>query len=142
MNATKGEAVRIGKLTRMVAVSLVLMAASVTSLGCGACGGACAAPAKKQVEHPKEATAPALVLCGKCGQLKGSGECCAKDAVKCKGCGLAKGSPGCCKVTKGKDATLCAKCGEIKGSKICCAKDAVKSKECGLAKGSPGCCKI
>ena len=82
-----------------------------------------------------------VVLCGKCGQIKGTSECCAKDGKKCGKCGLAKGAPGCCKIEKGKDATLCSGCGQVKGSEECCAKEAAKCKKCGLHKGSPGCCK-
>ncbi len=85
-----------------------------------------------------------VVLCKKCGQIKGSDVCCKKDQKKCTKCKLVKGSPGCCKIpkdTKG-DVVLCQKCGEIKGSDECCKADAKKCKKCGLVKGSPGCCKI
>jgi len=88
------------------------------------------------------------MLCGKCGQLKGTEECCMKDAVTCKDCGMAKGSPGCCNMPEvgkdeaGKDVELCSKCGEIKGSDDCCAKEMLQCKKCGLAEGSPGCCNI
>ncbi|MFH1312496.1 MAG: hypothetical protein ABIJ00_04645 [Candidatus Eisenbacteria bacterium] len=83
------------------------------------------------------------ILCGKCGQLKGTEECCMKDAVRCKDCGMAKGSPGCCIMPEaGKDVDLCTKCGEIKGSDDCCGKDMQHCKKCGLAKDSPGCCNI
>ncbi len=88
-------------------------------------------------------TTDETVLCGKCGEIKGSDACCKTDAPKCDKCGLTKGSPGCCKMPAGgEDAELCAKCGEIKGSDACCAKDAVKCEKCGLTKGSPGCCKM
>ncbi len=82
------------------------------------------------------------VLCGACGQIKGSDVCCAADAATCAKCGLVKGSPGCCKIEKGTDVKLCTACGQIKGSDVCCAADAEKCAKCGLAKGSPGCCKI
>ncbi len=88
------------------------------------------------------------MLCGKCGQLKGTEECCMKDAVTCKSCGMAKGSPGCCNMPEvgkdeaGKDVELCTKCGEIKGSDDCCGKEMLQCKKCGLAEGSPGCCSI
>ena len=36
-----------------------------------------------------------IVLCGQCGQIKGSGVCCVKDAKMC-GCGAHSGSPACC----------------------------------------------
>lgn len=87
-----------------------------------------------------------LVVCAKCGEIKGGKKCCAKNAVKCEGCGLIKGSIGCCKdlkpLKKGEDVVICEKCGVQKGMKACCAKDAVKCAKCGLTKGSPGCCKI
>ncbi len=35
-------------------------------------------------------------LCGDCGQVSASAECCAPDAEECSDCGKAKGSPGCC----------------------------------------------
>ena len=80
------------------------------------------------------------MLCGKCGQVKGTEECCMKDAVMCKACGMAKGSPGCCNLPEaGKDVELCTKCGEIKASDDCCRKDMHQCKKCGLAKDSPGC---
>lgn len=86
------------------------------------------------------------VVCPKCGEIKGTKKCCAKDAVKCKGCSLTKGSIGCCKnlkpAGKEKDVILCPKCGQVKKSSSCCAKDAVKCTKCGLTKGSPGCCKL
>jgi len=91
-----------------------------------------------------EGTAPPadVVLCGKCGQVKGSEICCLENAAFCAECALAKGSPGCCKITKGADVTLCAKCGQVKDSEACCDPDAAVCKKCGLAKGSPGCCTI
>ena len=74
------------------------------------------------------------VICGKCGEIKGTEACCDKDAAVCTECGLIKGSPGCCKIQKGKDAEMCAKCDQIKGSAECTG--ACKSKEVGQ-----GCCK-
>ena len=82
-----------------------------------------------------------IVLCGMCGEVKGSDGCCSEDADACEGCGLIKGSPGCCKMTKGTDAKLCPKCGEIGGSEACCNADAERCDKCNLIKGSPGCCK-
>ena len=35
-----------------------------------------------------------LLLCGGCGQIKGSDVCCAEDAKVCDKCGLVAGSPG------------------------------------------------
>jgi hypothetical protein len=36
-------------------------------------------------------------LCDKCGDEKGTEQCCAVDAEKCDSCSKNKGSPGCCK---------------------------------------------
>jgi hypothetical protein len=36
-------------------------------------------------------------LCGGCGEVKASDECCAEGKKKCNSCGKNKGSPGCCK---------------------------------------------
>ncbi len=46
---------------------------------------------KKAVEIPAEC------LCPKCGQIKGTEQCCQANAVKCPKCNLDKGSPGCCR---------------------------------------------
>jgi hypothetical protein len=81
------------------------------------------------------------LLCGKCGEIKGTDKCCDPNAQKCE-CGLIHGSPGCCKIEKGDDVKLCTHCGQIKGTDNCCAKDAKSCSSCGLHKGSPGCCKI
>lgn len=86
-----------------------------------------------------------LVVCSKCGGIKGTAECCKPNAKKCPGCGLNKGSIGCCKDLKpptGKqELTLCPKCGEIKGTAQCCKPNAKKCGVCGLNRGSIGCCK-
>jgi len=98
--------------------------------------------AKIAAGSQKAADVPPIV-CGRCGQIKGTEECCMKDAVKCKTCGMTEGSPGCCRLPEaGKDAEPCTKCGEIRGSANCCDKDMQQCKKCGLAKGSPGCCRI
>jgi hypothetical protein len=39
--------------------------------------------------------ATAQTLCGDCGQVKGTTECCDAKAERCD-CGMIKGSPGCC----------------------------------------------
>ncbi len=84
----------------------------------------------------------AVFLCGDCGQIKGSDDCCAEGAETCEKCGLATGAPGCCKIKKGTNVELCTACGQIKGSDACCAEGAETCAKCSLAKGSPGCCKI
>jgi len=87
-----------------------------------------------------------LVVCSKCGEIKGSILCCKPGATKCLTCGLNKGSIGCCKNLKpagdSQDVVICAKCGEIKGSAICCKPGVEKCSKCNLNKGAPGCCKI
>lgn len=81
-----------------------------------------------------------IVLCGHCGEVKGSTNCCKADAPKCGSCKLQKGSPGCCAMEKGKDVTLCSHCGEIAGGEKCCKMEGrEKCSQCGLFKGSPGC---
>jgi hypothetical protein len=86
-----------------------------------------------------------LSVCKKCGDIKGTKQCCAKGAAKCAGCGLNKGSVGCCKHLKPaageKEVLICGKCGEVKGTKKCCAKGAKKCTKCKLNKGSVACCK-
>jgi hypothetical protein len=66
--------------------------------------------------------APAM-LCGGCGEIKGSDSCC-EEAPTCDSCGLHAGSLGCCKMEKGTDVKLCD-CGAPAGSDACkenCAK--------------------
>jgi len=84
----------------------------------------------------------AIVLCSKCGQVKGSDKCCKAGAAVCGKCGLHAGSPGCCKIPKDakKPYTVCASCGQIKGTSLCCKAGAKKCAKCGMHAGSPGCC--
>ena len=102
-------------------------------------------PSAEAEQAQQAPAAKDVVICGECGQIKGSETCCKPDQPHCQKCGLVKGSPGCCKLPEGTegDVALCAKCGFIKGSEECC-KDtaALKCSSCGLVKGSPGCCKI
>ena len=107
-----------------------------------------AEPAKyvKKVLANGEKPESRIVVCAKCGEIKGTKKCCAKDASKCAGCGLNKGSAGCCKhlkPAKGEtEIVLCAKCGQVKGTSKCCAAGAAKCGKCKLAKGAPGCCRL
>jgi hypothetical protein len=41
--------------------------------------------------------ADAKAICDKCGDEKGTENCCKADAEKCEKCEKNKGSPGCCK---------------------------------------------
>ena len=78
-----------------------------------------------------------IVLCGKCGDVKGTDTCCKSD-VRC-GCGFIKGTAACCKTEHtGEDMTLCG-CGQVKGTDLCCT-DQEKCSKCDKHKGSPGCC--
>jgi len=86
------------------------------------------------------------VICPKCGQVKGSSDCCKAGQATCQKCGLAKGSPGCCKVEKGttESAELCLACGNIKGSQECganCRTPKASCPGCHRVRGSAGCCK-
>jgi hypothetical protein len=87
-----------------------------------------------------------LALCPKCGEIKGTAKCCAKDVKKCSKCGLNEGSVGCCKdfkpPEKGEDILICPKCGEQMGAKHKCDLKAEKCPKCGLDKGAPACCKL
>ena len=51
------------------------------SAGCGTCGSG--------------AKASATASCAKCGEAKGSANCCKQGVAKCAKCGLNAGSPGC-----------------------------------------------
>lgn len=99
--------------------------------------------AASETKKDASATEP-LVLCGKCGQVKGGDQCCKADSQKCAKCGWTKSSPACCKITRVEnqdDVTLCRKCGEVSGSDKCCKLEGrTKCAQCGLLKGAPGCC--
>jgi len=119
-----------------------------------ACSTGCAELVKKDpAKHVKELEKYGItldkspvVLCQKCGEIKGSTKCRKIEGrIKCEKCGLLKGSVGCCKIPKDAKApvTLCATCGEIKGSAKCCKIEGrTKCEKCGLLKGSVGCCKL
>jgi hypothetical protein len=88
-------------------------------------------------------TVATTILCGKCGEEKGSTVCCAKDAETCA-CGMHKGTPLCC-VKLADDAAgkdLCKTCGHVAETKHVCDKDCATCFDCGLHKGSPACCKL
>ena len=56
---------------------------------------------KLEAEGVTLAETPAL--CAKCGDFKGSDECCVLEGrTLCPKCGLLKGSPGCCKLPAAK----------------------------------------
>jgi len=116
---------------------------------CGGCLARIKADSKKHIQKivdQGETPERLLVVCPKCGEIKGSEKCCAPDAKKCGVCKLNKGSPACCKGLKPakgeKDIILCGKCGEVKGTDKCCRADAPKCAKCGPNKGAPACCKL
>lgn len=91
-------------------------------------------------------TEKVAAICPKCGQIKGSADCCKPGQATCPKCGLVKGSPGCCKVEKGttEPVELCLACGNIKGSQECganCGTPKASCLKCRRVNGSPGCCK-
>lgn len=99
---------------------------------------------KQSQKDIKDVPAKAVMLCSKCGEIKGTNNCCNADAKKCTQCKLNAGSPACCKgidFSQG-DVELCTHCGQVKGSDKCCVADAEKCSKCGLTKGSPGCCTL
>jgi len=88
-------------------------------------------------------TVAATILCGKCGEAKGSAACCAADAEVCA-CGKHKGSALCC-VELSADAAgkdICKSCGHVAEADHTCDASCEKCAECGLHKGSPACCKL
>ncbi len=68
-------------------------------LGVFLCSNGCKKSGKES-SNDEEAGRTTVLLCVKCGQIKGSELCCKPDQVKCPKCGLVKGSPGCCKIPK------------------------------------------
>ncbi|MFH1748279.1 MAG: hypothetical protein ABIG44_14695 [Planctomycetota bacterium] len=81
-----------------------------------------------------------LAVCSKCGDLKGTAECCNPDAKKCSECGLNKGSIGCCKDLKAaacqKNSATCPKGSAANCTAQCSAADAKKCSGCTAKKGS------
>ncbi|MDF1839494.1 MAG: hypothetical protein P1V35_16620 [Planctomycetota bacterium] len=128
-------------LTPILSIFVLLMSFSCATLDRDCSSGECPATAAAQCPasaqsccdadgkcktdcKSADAASSGIMLCGGCGQVKGSPDCCLDGAEKCSGCSLDKGAPGCCKMEKGKDAKVCG-CGEIAGSDACktkCAK--------------------
>jgi hypothetical protein len=138
---------RSGMMKKLLSIVAIFGLASVWSAGCqksplqsDASTGAADSTVGTQPAIGSEEHAH-LMLCGHCGQVKGTDECCKDGAEKCAACSLAKGSPGCCKIPAGTDVALCEKCGHIAKTEACCQEGAETCEKCGLAKGSPGCCK-
>ena len=103
----------------------------------------CGEPEAVGIPHTHNPDAE-VTLCGLCGEVKGSENCCQEGATLCPICGLHKGAILCCStaINGRRDVVLCRKCGEVAFSKKCCQVGAAACPKCGLHKGSPGCCKI
>ncbi len=79
----------MGRLATLLAAGLMIL---MVQTGCQH------QPEQPASEPAKASSADDAVLCGKCGFVKGSDECCKVEGKeKCPKCGLIKGSPGCCK---------------------------------------------
>ena len=106
----------------------------------------CSEPAPAGIPHTHNPAAE-ITLCGLCGEVKGSEQCCKEGVAACPNCGLHKGSVLCCStaISGIRDIVLCRKCGEVVFGKKCCESGVTgvaACPKCGLHKGSPGCCKI
>ena len=131
----------------------LLLVALFLATGCGAPAGSgteekkpdantTGAAGSKASGNTSTQPVSATILCGKCGEQKGTEKCC-HDAETCA-CGKHKGSPLCCKQlpedAAGKD--ICGGCGQIAASDHQCDPSATKCVKCGLDQGSPACCKL
>ena len=131
-----------------VVTTALLLSVQSVSANCGSCEG----DAKQNIESAKAATQQSAEkaadvkvqkLCLKCGQIKGSEECCKPGQKLCKSCGLVKGSPGCCKIPKdAKKAYYCPKTKKVVTSKADCpylkGKAAKKVQaDCSTSSGCP-----
>lgn len=134
-----------------VCLAIVLCVTLVGSASAQACCGAkekvknasekVASVADKSIKDVKKDIVP-VILCGKCGEVKGSDKCCVKGAIKCKKCGLDKGAPGCCKMgDTGGNMVQCPKTGKLMAcplkSSDCSVKDLKKACAAGGIKGCP-----
>ncbi|MCA9196915.1 MAG: hypothetical protein KDA87_05225 [Planctomycetales bacterium] len=88
-----------------------------------------------------EVSATSTILCGTCGEVKGSDACCDDSVASCD-CGFHKGSALCCKHVENNGQDVCADCGQTVDGAHTCSTDAEKCAECGLVKDSAGCCKL
>lgn len=76
---------------------IVAALAGVVLAGCG--GGDQDNKADDTAGQKSSAGGDVALLCAKCGEVKGSDECCKLEGKEiCDKCGLIKGSPGCCKI--------------------------------------------
>ena len=78
----------------MKVFSLILVLTALVAAGCN----------RSSIEQtPSLGITPAvydIVLCGDCGQVKGTEACCQEGAAVCADCSWHKGSPACCKIEK------------------------------------------
>ena len=109
-----------------VVTTALLLSVQSVSANCGSCEGdvkqkvECASAVTQQSAE-KAVDVKAQKLCLKCGQVKGTEECCKPGQKLCKSCGLVKGSPGCCKIPKdAKKAYYCPKTKKVVTSKADC----------------------
>ena len=95
-------------------------------------------------DKSSEAKITNAVLCGKCGQIKGSESCCADGQEACEKCSMHAGTMLCCveipEEFKGMD--LCMKCGQVAGGEQFCAEGAENCEKCGMHMGAVLCCKL
>jgi hypothetical protein len=74
--------------------SLILVLTALVAAGCNR---------SSTDQTPSLSVTPAvydIVLCGHCGQVKGTEVCCLEGATVCADCSWHKGSPACCKIEK------------------------------------------
>ena len=77
-------------------VSMLMPAILLT---CALVAGCEQAPKTAQSSKTASLASRKVWICAKCGQIKGSADCCKTARTqKCSHCGLVKGSPGCCKI--------------------------------------------
>ncbi len=92
----------------------------IAFLGVFLCSNGCKKSGKES-SNDEGSGRTAMLLCIKCGQIKGGELCCKTDRVKCPKCGLAKDSPGCCKIPEGAQmAAFCTECNKVIVDKACC----------------------
>ena len=99
-NQDSEEVVTMKTKIALAVMGCLLVAAHAEAQCCGSSRKAFSARVPEVVADKEKvgaAAAEPALLCGGCGQIKGSAECCDPKAKKCGACGLAKDSPGCCK---------------------------------------------
>ena len=123
-----------------VVVTALILSTQTVSANCGSCKADVKQNVKKACDVKSKTEFQKLCL--KCGQVKGTEECCKPGQKLCKSCGLVKGSPGCCKIPKGaKKAYYCPKTKKVVTEKDCPylkGKNTKKAKsDCSTSSGCP-----